>query len=308
MTEQIKKIEKADIKAPEIAPGASAIVFQRHEKYNRNRKAEDAGSISPEDSEETIQIDREFFEDLLRQEQSDGVEAVVLFVSSDTQYAGRGRRSMETGQLAQDAAVEAFAAAGIDPAERILNFNPRFSTGKFEPTNQDIRPMKGIVEPKIFDDTPDFVRELGRMYNPPELQEEIEARRSDVQLSPQAFGAYEADVPEVQELREKHGAEGVGDILDRTQKSLKVLKRYAEVFHKNNPNKRLVIWATSHYDTISPLVKDATSTGFEEYLPVDYGAGVVISLPPEGGEATFEAQGVKVALPLGRLGVGSSIH
>ena len=76
------------------------------------------------------------------------------------------------------------------------------------------------------------------------------------------------------------------------------------MFHKANPGKRLVIWATSHYDTISPLVKEATDTDFSEYLGVDYGGGVVIEVPPTG-ETALDIRGQKVALPLGKVGVQS---
>ncbi len=302
----IQKVEKSDIQAPLIDAGGTAIVLQRHSKYERNRDSENSGSILAQDAELAIEQDVKFFKDLLNQEASDGVETMIMIVSSDTQYAGKGRRSMETAQLAQDAAVEVLMQHGYDPDERIINFNPNFSVDGFNPTGQRVRRMRGLVEPKIFDENPEFVRELGRTFNPIELQEEIDARRTDVQLSSQAFGAYEADEPEVKALREKHGAEGVHDILDRTKKSIKVLKRYAEIFHKTNPNKRLVIWAASHYDTISPLVKDATGTEFSEYVPVDYGGGVVIELAPDGGEAVLEAQSAKVALPLGKTGVSSS--
>lgn len=298
----ISKIEKTDIKAPEIQAGGTAIVLQRHGKYNRDRNAENAGSIT--DSEELAQLDRKFFNDLLAQEQQDGVETVVLFVSSETQYAGKGYRSMETGQVAQVVASEAFLEAGIDPSERIINFNEDYSTSGSEATGQPIRPMKGIVEPKMFDETPEFVKELGRKYNPPEVQADIDARRTDVQLSPQAFAAYEADEPGVRELRELYGAEGVHDIVDRTKKSLRILERYSKIFHAKNPNKRLVIWATSHYDTISPLVKEATDTDFSDYMPVDYGAGVIIELP-SSGETTLGAQGEKVSLQLGKVSVSS---
>ncbi len=297
----IPRVEKEDIAAPHIAPGGTTIVLQRHEKYNRDRSADDAGSISPENSGATIDVDRQFFEDVLAQEQTDGAETVVLFVSSDTQYAGKGRRSLETGQLAQDTAAEVFAAAGIDPAQRIINFNPNFNTHRSSDTDQDIRPMRGIVEPKMFDEHPEFVKELGRMFNPPELQEEIDARRTDVQLSPRAFGAYEEDAPEVKELRERHGAEGVHDIVDRTKKSISVLERYSRFFHAKNPDKRLVIWATSHYDTISPLVKDAQGADFGEYVPVDYGAGIVMNIEPGSTDVELQAQKQKIALPLGRI-------
>lgn len=302
----IPQIEKADIVAPEIPEGGTAIVLQRHERYQRDRDAEDAGSIFPEDAEQTRANDEAFFEEVLSEEGDS--ETMFFFVSSDTQYAGRGRRSLETAQLAQDAAVAVMERMGIDPKTRIINFNPDFRTNGHEETGQAIRPDRKLREPKIFDESPDFVEALGRKYNPPEVQADIDARRTDVKLSPQAFAAYEADVPEVAELREEHGAEGVHDILDRTKRSIRTLERYARVFHSANPGKRLVIWGASHYDTISPLVKDATGTEFDEFVPVDYGAGVVINVPPKGeGETMLEAQGQRVALDLGRRSVDSEV-
>lgn len=307
MTEQlIPRVEKEDIRPPELEAGGTAIVLQRHEKYNRDRNAEDAGSITAESAEDTKIRDRKFFDEVLEAE--DGDETMVLFISSDTQYAGKGHRSMETAQLALDAASEAMQARGIDPSTRILNLSDDFSTRRFSAENRDIRPMKGIVEPKMFDDNPDFVKELGREFNPPELQADIDARRTDVQLSPAAFEAYEADDPKVQELREKHGAEGVYDILDRTKHSIAVMERYASWFHKANPDKKLIIWAASHYDTISPLVKDATDTSFDAYTPVDYGAGVVMTIEPGSHNVEMHAQGQEVTLRLGGSVVGSEVE
>ncbi len=305
MAETISKVEKTDIEAPIIEAGGTAIVFQRHEKYDRTKDVETTGSITPEGAMDTKARDLEFFSEILGHD--DDGETMVLIVSSDTQYGGKGRRSMETAQLAQDAAVEAMNELGIDPNERIINFNSSFRTKGLEATGQAIRPMGGIVEPKMFDENPEFVRELGRRFNPAELQEDIEARRTDVQLSPRAFAMYEEDIPEVEEMREQFGVdgkpvEGVHDIVDRTKDSLAILERYARMFHARNPGKRLVIWASSHYDTISPLVKEVTAQGFDAYVPVDYGAGVVIEVPPKekGGETTLKAQGIRVALELGK--------
>jgi hypothetical protein len=303
---QIPKIEKSDIVAPEIPEGGTAIVLQRHERYQRARDAENAGSIFPEDAELTRANDEAFFDTVLSEEGDS--ETMFLFISSDTQYAGKGRRSLETAQVAQDAAVAVMERKGIDPKTRIINFNPDFRTNGHDETGQAIRPEKKLREPKMFDETPDFVKELGKKFNPPNVQAEIDAQRTDVQLSPQAFAAYEADDPEVVKMREQHGAEGVYDILDRTKKSIRVLERYAQAFHASNPGKRLVIWGASHYDTISPLVKDATDTEFDEFVPVDYGAGVVINVPPKGeGETTLEAQGQRIALDLGRRSVKSEV-
>lgn len=306
MNETISKVEKTDVEAPVIEAGGTVIVFQRHEKYDRSKGVDTTGSIMafPEDVEDTRERDREFFREVLGNE-SDG-ETMVLFIGSPTQYAGGGHRSMETAQLAADAAIEIMEEMGISPSERIINFNEQFSTGKFDKTGQDIRPMKGIEEPRMFDQNMDFVEELGRQFNSDKTKEDIEARRTDVKLDPQAFGAYEEDAPGVKELREQFGkdgkpVEGVYDILDRTNMSLRALERYARLFHAKNPGKKLVIWAASHYDTISPLVKDATGQSFDTYVPVDYGAGVVIEIAPGGKEdPILKTKHGQVALSLGR--------
>lgn len=292
LEKQISKIEKSDIKAPSIETGSSAVVFQRHEKYNRDRDAENAGSLIPEHAEAARQRNESFFRDLLSQD-TDGSETMLLFVSSDTQYAGNGYRSMETAQIAQDAAISVMQEMGIDPAERILNLNPDFTTNSFDATGQHIRPDKKIREPQIFDH-PEYVDHLRSKYGKED--------GPGSGISPAAWGAHEMDAEK--ETREAIGAEGVYEMLDRTKKSLSIMERYAKVFHANNPNKKLVIWAASHYDTISPLVKEATATSFEEYVPVDYGAGVVIELNKDS-EPILNAQNQKVTLNLGRSAIRS---
>lgn len=290
MSEKITKIEKEDIKPPAIEPGGTAIIFQRHERYQRDRDAENSGSLITEDAEAARKRYDQFFEEELDMEGD--VETMVLFVSSDTQYNGGGRRSLETAQLAQDAAIEVMQARGIDPKERIINLNSQFTTRGFEPTEQSIRPMTHIREPQIFA-TPEYVKYLQDKYG--------SADGKGNGLSPRAWAAHEEDAEK--EVREAMGAEGVREMVVRTKTALKVLERYAKAFHKTHPNKRLIIWTASHYDTTSPLVKDATGTNIEEYVPVDYGAGVVIDLPPNSGEVYLSAQGERVKLDLGRRSV-----
>lgn len=297
MTEKlIEKVEKTDIEAPKLEAGGTAIVLQRHSKYERKRDIETAGSILEEDARATKEQDVRFFEDMFAQDKADGVETMVLFVSSDTAYAGKGRRSMETGQLAQDAALETLMSMGLSREEaenRIINFNTGFSVKRHEPTDQDVRSMPGLVEPKIFDESPEFVAYLKEKYADNSI-----AEQSAGGMSPEAFAAYEMDADA--EVREEMGAEGVYDILDRTKHSVEMLARYAKWFHAKNPGKRLVIWGTSHYDTISPLVKDTTEVGFDEYVGVDYGGGIVMEVPVETKDVILAARGKRVAVKLGK--------
>lgn len=293
----ISKVEKTDIVIGPLARGETAIVLQRHEKYNRDHDAENAGSINLDAADATYNRDLQQFEELLAD--GEGAERTfVLFVSSDTQYAGKGRRSLETGQLAQDAARQAMQEAGVNPGSHILNINDAFDIDKSKETGQDIRVMRGLIEPQIFETEEsrryvDYLREKYGTENGPGNG-----------ISPDAWAAHETDAEK--EVREAHGAEGVRDILDRTKHSLAVLERYARIFHANNPDARLVIWATSHYDTISPFVKDSTEVGFDEYIPVDYGAGVVLHVPAEpNGETELRAQGHLVAVKLGKNAIRS---
>lgn len=285
---QIQKIEKQDIVVPHLNPGESAIVFQRHEKYERDRDSEIAGSLIQEHAEAATERYKKYFTELFSQDEAG--ETMLFFISSDTQYAGKGYRSMETAQLAQDAAIEVLIEMGIDYRDRIININPDFKTRSFKETGQNIRPDNKIVEPDIFTNSNyvDFLRDkYGKEDGP------------GTGISQKAWAMHEMDAEA--EVRESFGAEGVHDIVDRTKKSLAILERYSRLFHATNPNKKLLIWASSHYDTISPLVKDATGTDFSEYLPVDYGGGIVIRLGNNGTGDFLEAQDQTVPISLGKI-------
>lgn len=286
----ISKIEKEDIKAPHLQVGSSAIVFERHERYVTDADAETAGSLIEDDAEAAFERDAEFFREVFEQD-TEHDKTMILFISSDTQYAGKGYRSIETAQVAQGAAVQALEELGINPNERIVNLNPHFSTSEFHPSDQadpiPIRPDPRLREPQIFA-TPEYVEFLMNKYN----KKEDGAYR----LSTKAWAAHEMDAERTK--REELGAESVYDVLYRTKTSLAIIERYSRIFHANNENTKLIIWVDSHYDTISPLVKDAAKIGFDKFLPVDYGAGVVIELEPEKG-AALNVRGRKIALQLG---------
>jgi hypothetical protein len=267
------KIEKEDIILPELATGETSLVFQRHGKYDRNRGSETVGSITPESTEEMYDYDKKTFDKLFKQS-----DVYVLFVSSDTQYAGKGFRSLETAEVAQQAAKDSLESHGLDPNERIINFNPAFSVARHEETNQDIRPLAGIREPQIFNPRDEsYIQHLQEKYG----YADEDAKTG---ISPKGWAFHEFDGE--QDAREATDAESEDDLIKRTKKTLAILERYAHVWHANNPDKRLVIWAASHYDTISPLVKEVNGLLRDEegklvdvYQGVDYGGGVVINIP-----------------------------
>lgn len=281
MLEKIK-ITKEHIKAPAIEKGGTAIVFQRHEKYERSLTAEDSGSLSPESAQDAYKTAHDFFSEALSPETA--ADTMILFVSSDTQYNKSGHRSMETADQAQAAAKDALQALNIDPAQAIINLNANFSTKRFDGTNSDVRPVRQIREPAFLDNNPDYLAHLQEKYGAADEVSTPEGESRRIGLTPAAWEAHESD--HEKEVREEMGAEGIDDILERTKRALEIQQKYAEWFHHANPGKKLIIWSASHYDTISPLVKDTVDKSFEEYVPVDYGAGIVISVPPKSETAT----------------------
>lgn len=306
MTEKPHKIEQQDIIVPSIGKGETAVVFQRHGKYIRDRDAENAGSLYEDNAEVVQQADEEWFQELLSSPQAREI-TYFLFVSSDTQYAGKGFRSLETGQLAQDAAKKVMLELGIDANEHIINFNDNFKIARSDETDQDIRPLPGIREPDIFN--PDDAAYIHHLQETHGYADEY----NKTGISPKGWAFHEMDAEKAK--RETTGAEGQEDLIDRTKASLAVLERYARVWHVNNPDKKLVIWATSHYDTINPLVKEIDGCLRENdgsladtYQPVDYGGGIVLKFPSREGDITVETrkhQGEKI--DIGRVATRKSV-
>jgi hypothetical protein len=276
----LSQIEKHQ--APHLEAGESAVVLQRHEAYETNMELPQAGSIRSESIVAAYERNIAFFRELLSHDAKDS-ETMLLFVASDTQYAEQGYRSIETAMLAEETATLALVEAGLNPSERIINLNPTFAAPRFN--EMPVQPDEQLREPQIFQN-PQYLAYLREKYG-------------DIGpgLTKEAWAAHESDAE--REKREDFGAESVFDIVARTKTSLQNIEAYAKEFHKNNPGKKLVVWAATHYDTISPLVKSSAGINFGEYVAVDYGGGIVIELKKDS-ELTFNLEDKRLAIKFGR--------
>jgi len=108
---------------------------------------------------------------------------------------------------------------------------------------------------------------------------------------------YEKLLKSYKETREKMGAEGPDEITDRMKLMVDVLTRYSRFYHKKHPDRRLIIWAATHYDTISPYIKRGIfEVGKDIPLGVDYGAGILINLDQDG-KGTVKIAGKEYKVP-----------
>ncbi len=266
------KIEKETIdnSVPEL--GGTKIVLQRHAKYDRSVGSDSVGSLTREGAEDTYQQSIAAFEEMLSGlSDEEKTSLAFLVLASDTQYAGGGRRSVETAEMVIKGLKDTFAKYGL-AEQQLLNVSGNFSN------NDKPRLTPDLGEPKMFENSPEFVSFLKEKYG---------------DLTIDFWRAFEED--KEKETREKLGAEGPDEIVERIKLVINVLSRYSRLYHKNNPNHRLIIWAVTHYDTISPFVKRELYGVEKDFkLEVDNGAGISINIDPEGnsavpiGESTYK--------------------
>lgn len=255
-----RKIETKDIQSVPPEVGGTSIILQRHGKYERSLESPKVGSLTEEGEELVYTSGKDFFAKLLESiPESERRDVDFLVLASDTQYEGGGRRSMETAEQIMKALKEELRDLDLDE-NQILNISANIA-GEGKP-----RATEKLREPQMFNNSPEFVNFLKEKYG---------------DLTLDFWIAFEEDTEK--ETREKMGAEGPDEITDRIQRMVEILSRYSSFYHKKHPNKRLVIWAASHYDTISPYVKrEVFGTGKGTPLGVDYGAGISIHLDRQG--------------------------
>lgn len=251
-------LDRDGIRPNNITNGQTEIVLQRHGKYIRDKDDPDAGKLTPE----AIQLETEsafrYFSELIAQVPENERGAInVLFVSSDTSYANNGQRSYQTTEIAQQVAERLFQENDI-PLENILNITPDLE-------NQPMT-IPELREPQMFNQSPDFVEYMKQKYG---------------DLDKDFWIAFEEDVEK--ETRLAMDAEGPDEIADRLKYAVGLLANYSASVHQENPNERLVIWAGTHYDTISPFVKrDILHKDKTAPVLVDYGGGIVIDIDQFG--------------------------
>lgn len=264
---KVERITSGDLK-PEIPEvGGVEIILQRNAKDNRDLNSElEMGALVPEAALEVRLKAKDFFGELFQSLGPEEAKTVdILVVAADTkletpvpEVKSDHKRAVETAEQVVAGIGESMEESSL-PETQLLN-----KSGKpIELSSGRLRDLR------MLEDSPDFVKFLTDKYG----------------TGNEFWAAFESDME--RETREEMGAEGPDDIADRVEKYLKVLTNAARSYHQHHPGRRLVVWAVSHYDTISPYVKKHVA-GMEQtdYLPVEQGAGLVINVDKNEKAAT----------------------
>ena len=271
-----KKIEKGDINPNLPAVGGTEIVLQRHGKYERSADSPKVGSLTEEGIEEIYTSGKDFFGklfDAIPESERSNIDILVL--ASDTQHKDGGQRSMETADQIIKVVKEELGRLNLNESQ-LLN-----TSGNVSGEGDAPRPTPKLREPQMFNNSPEFVEFLKDKYGDMNLDFWI---------------AFEED--KEKETRQAMGAEGPDEITDRMQLMIDILARYSRFYHDKHPDRRLIIWAATHYDTISPYVKrEIFKVGKDAVLGVDYGAGISINLDKDG-KGSVKIAGNEYEVPL----------
>ncbi len=246
MEERSLTVDSSSI-VPMISRNQTQLIFQRHCDYDREN-----GGLIPESVEKQKAIIQSFIEHLKNSFRIEDLQdTYFLFTSSNTISDNDFKRCIETTNIAMELIKQFFKEQNISTSH-IINLN--------EETNYNgkIHESRQLIEPKMLLDKTGYYEYLTQKHGGMNID---------------FWTDFEEDLSK--EKREELGAEGPDQIVERAVHYIQILQRYATYFHKKYPNSRLVIWNGTHYDLISPLVKQRI-LHFEKsfWLKVDYCGGI----------------------------------
>lgn len=242
---------------PQIAENQTQIIMQRHCDYDKEDGVLTEESISRQKS-----ILNQFISELRNRYTKEELQnTYFLFSSSNTSSKGNLKRALETTNIAMEMISEFLRDMEI-PLGHIANLD---QNGNY---NSQVHEDRHLTEPKMFTDTSGYADYLKDKHGG---------------INKEFWIDFEGDLSK--EKREELGAEGPDEIVNRAVRYVKVLERYSIYFHKKNPNSRLIIWNGTHYDILSPFVKQKIlNYDKTDIVQVENCGGLSIIVDEEGKE------------------------
>lgn len=282
---RIEKITLNDLKVEIPEVNGSVIILQRNAKDKVNRTlgdTEKVGALDEGEAEKTKQEAKAYFDQVFQGlAPEERAQVDILVVASDaslnTPMAGVSslhQRGMETAREVLAGAKASMVEFGVN-SDQLLNIYA--NEGQPVPTAE-------LIDLRMMTESPKFVQTM------------VEKHGSGQQF----WSKYETDTD--RDIREELKAEGPLEIANRLGDYMKLIAATAREYHAANPGRRLIVWADSHYDSISPFLKKYVAkmdepTFLDVYLPVDYRAGIAIKVGASG-ETTTQLQGQRISLDL----------
>lgn len=228
---------------PMVSEGETQLVFQRHCSYDRNN-----GNLVLESVNYQKSIILSFINNL---DIEDLQNTYFLFTSSNTTSSIDFKRCVETTNIAMDL-IKQFLEQNHVSSSHIMNLNENSNY------NDRVRESRELTEPQMFTDSTGYFEYLKEKHNG---------------INTEFWIDFEEDLSK--EKREQLNSEGPDQIVERADHYVNMLQRYASYFHNRHKKSKLIVWCGTHYDLISPLVKQKIlHCEKSDIVKVDYCGGI----------------------------------
>ena len=236
---------------PIVNKNQTQLIFQRHCNYDRTN-----GNLIPESASYQKKVITSFI-DVIKTNFTlyDLQNTYFLFTSSNTTSSNNFKRCIETTNIAMNL-IKQFLQENNISTNHIMNLNENSNY------NGSIHESKQLAEPQMFTDSTGYLEFLKEKHNGINLD---------------FWDDFEEDLSKTK--REELDAEGPDQIVERAIHYVNILQRYANYFHMKKPNSRLIVFSGTHYDLISPLVKQRVLNWEKsDVVKVQYCGGISLLL------------------------------
>lgn len=259
-----EKIKTFDLKVPN--DDETSLILLRNIKDNRSLEEGEYGALVPESVEQALEKFENNFDEMFESLSPEDREKLDFWViGSDFKMmlpdggVSEHRRGYETAEVVIEALKKSMEKNKV-ASDQLLNESASGGAPTEAPELKDLRAI---------DESPQYIDFLRKKYP------------GDVEF----WDAYEGDVEK--ETREEMGAEGPDEIADRMKDYLTMATNLSNKFHSANPERKLMIIAASHYDSISPYLKrHVADMDKDVYLPIDNASGVTFQIDKESNAKT----------------------
>jgi len=268
---------------PEVPETEGTVIIYQRNAADKRTPGKDFGALTEEGVKKTRDQAREFFSKLFsKMSIEERKQLDILVLASDSElHTPDGEKSDH--KRAVDTATEVIHE--LAPLMKKNGLKENQLLNMEHASNGAPVEVSLLKDLRMIDETPEYVEFLEK-----KAQEAVGSGRKNLrgkELPAQLWFWIMFEEDEFKKKREELGAEGPTEIADRINAYFSMIKLLGDEYHKQNPGRKLLVWAVSHGDTITPYAKQhIADLPLDAFLPVKKNGGLTIEVSADGNATT----------------------
>ncbi|MBS3112961.1 hypothetical protein J4418_02690 [Candidatus Woesearchaeota archaeon] len=238
------QIEINDMIPLKLGVGETLIILERNTEDCREDSANEFGNLTAKGKATAAAIGVSFFNTMFMQLGDEKSTLDIRMVASSAILAtAEGvslpdkRRAVDTAKYVIQGLKEAMNDNAVDHKQFLNNTFFR----RWKPIES--AELKDLL---MFEQSPDFVKWMKGKYG---------YKYGGANQSAGAKFWMNYELESEKKIAEQRGVEMQNQVADRIYKAVLTEARWAALYHEKKPDRRLIIWMVSHYDSIAPFFK-----------------------------------------------------